>query len=82
MSNRLSIRPLITLLCVGTNLATFAERPPNIVYVLADDLGWGDLSLYGQKHFQTPNIDRIAKRVFSLRSIIPVARYALRLDLV
>jgi len=34
---------------------------PNIVYILADDLGWGDLSLYGQKHFETPNIDRIAK---------------------
>ncbi|MEC7906932.1 MAG: arylsulfatase [Verrucomicrobiota bacterium] len=61
MSNHLSIRPLISLLCVSINLATFAERPPNIVYILADDLGWGDLSLYGQQHFQTPNIDRIAK---------------------
>jgi len=61
MSNHLSTRPLISLLCVSINLATFAERPPNIVYILADDLGWGDLSLYGQKHFQTPNIDRIAK---------------------
>ena len=61
MINLLSIRPLISLLCVSINLATFAERPPNIVYILADDLGWGDLSLYGQKHFQTPNIDRIAK---------------------
>ncbi len=38
-----------------------ANNPPNIVYILADDLGWGDLSLYGQKHFETPNIDRIAK---------------------
>ena len=61
MSKRLLIRPLITLFCLSINLATFAERPPNIVYILADDLGWGDLSLYGQKHFQTPNIDRIAK---------------------
>jgi arylsulfatase A-like enzyme len=30
------------------------------VFILADDLGWGDLSCYGQKLFETPNIDRIA----------------------
>ncbi|MBN2632076.1 MAG: arylsulfatase [Bacteroidales bacterium] len=36
-------------------------RLPNIVYILADDLGYGDLSCYGQKNFSTPNIDRIAE---------------------
>jgi hypothetical protein len=30
----------------------------NIVYILADDLGYGDLSCYGQKKFETPNLDR------------------------
>ena len=35
-------------------------RKPNIVYIYADDLGQGVLSCYGQKKFQTPNIDRIA----------------------
>ncbi|SMG39190.1 arylsulfatase [Arenibacter troitsensis] len=34
--------------------------PPNIIYILADDLGYGDLSVYGQKKFQTPNIDKLA----------------------
>ena len=33
---------------------------PNIIYIYADDLGRGMLSCYGQKHFQTPNIDRLA----------------------
>jgi len=33
---------------------------PNIIYILADDLGYGDLSCYGQDKFQTPNIDRLA----------------------
>ncbi|THH39651.1 arylsulfatase [Neolewinella litorea] len=37
------------------------ERP-NIIFVLADDLGYGDLSSYGQEHFSTPHIDRLAAR--------------------
>ena len=37
-----------------------APQRPNIVFILADDLGWGDLSCYGQQRFQTPNIDSLA----------------------
>jgi len=35
---------------------------PNIVYILADDLGYGDLSCYGQTKFKTPHIDSLAQR--------------------
>lgn len=34
---------------------------PNIIFILADDLGYGDLSITGQQHFATPNIDQLAK---------------------
>ncbi len=41
-------------------LATAADRPPNIIYILADDAGYGDFSCYGQTRFTTPYIDRLA----------------------
>src|SRR5687767_13705540 len=37
-----------------------ASRRPNIVFIMADDLGYGDLGCYGQKKIKTPNIDRLA----------------------
>jgi arylsulfatase A-like enzyme len=37
-----------------------STRPPNIVFILADDLGFADLSCYGRRDYQTPQIDRLA----------------------
>ncbi len=36
------------------------EPPPNVIIIFADDLGWGDLGCYGQQHWSTPRIDRMA----------------------
>ncbi len=41
--------------------ATAQQKRPNIIFILADDLGYGDLSAYGQQKFSTPNIDRLAE---------------------
>ena len=38
------------------------RRSPNILFILADDLGWRDTGVYGSTFYRTPNIDRLAKR--------------------
>jgi arylsulfatase A-like enzyme len=49
------------LVAVGTCLGGGAPAAqPNIIYLMVDDMGWGDAGCYGQKHIQTPNIDRLA----------------------
>jgi len=40
--------------------AAVPNRPPNIIFILADDLGYGDIGAYGQKKIRTPNLDRLA----------------------
>ena len=38
-----------------------AQEHPNIIFILCDDMGWGDLGCYGQRYIETPNIDRLAQ---------------------
>src|SRR6266571_7191858 len=51
---------------IGAN-AQPASKPPNIIFILADDLGYADVSCYGRRDFTTPNIDRIAARGIRFR---------------
>jgi arylsulfatase A-like enzyme len=39
-----------------------AGRPPNLLFILADDMGWADLGVYGRTDYKTPNIDRLASQ--------------------
>jgi arylsulfatase A len=54
----LSIVPLLAILYCQEAVAQ--KKRPNIVLILADDLGYADLSCYGQQRFTTPNIDKMA----------------------
>lgn len=55
---------LLVLLTLVTPAMVFgqasAKPKPNLIWILADDLGWGDLGCYGQKVITTPNLDRMA----------------------
>jgi len=49
------------LLCITHVNAQKKNTPPNIIIILADDLGWADLSSYGSSFYETPNLDQLAK---------------------
>src|SRR5688500_14496850 len=59
---------ILSLLAAGTTATAAPQSPgegsatprPNIVVVLVDDMGWGDLGCFGNEQAETPNIDRLA----------------------
>ena len=69
MSGTTSLRlaPLMVLIAAGLSFSTVVwsrqqkPSPPNILLIQADDLGYGDLSAYGQGRFETPALDRLAR---------------------
>ena len=56
MTKFIAAATLIALLCISA----LAQSKPNVIFILADDLGYGDVGVYGQKIIRTPNIDRLA----------------------
>lgn len=58
--------PVLTLLAAVPSLCVVANdsipQKPNIVYIMCDDMGYGDLGCYGQPYILTPNIDSLARR--------------------
>ncbi|MCX6906618.1 MAG: sulfatase [Verrucomicrobia bacterium] len=52
----------LALTLTVTVAAADAPRKPNIIFILADDLGWTDLGVQGSKYYESPNIDRLASQ--------------------
>lgn len=62
-------RALILLLtCLFSAFASAADRPPNVVIIFIDDMGYGDIGPYGATKQKTPNLDRMAKEGMKLTS--------------
>lgn len=58
---KLPCAPLLAALCLALpSMAGVQPPPPNIILILADDLGYGELGSYGQRLIATPNLDRMA----------------------
>ncbi len=55
-------RVFALLIVIPTNSPSHAAVQPNILLIVADDLGYSDLGCYGQKVIQTPNLDRLANQ--------------------
>jgi arylsulfatase len=63
LSACLSIITMLLIMSCSSKKIGFSakdKQPPNIIYILADDLGYGELGVYGQKHIETPHIDKLA----------------------
>ncbi len=66
--------PLVLSLCLWASsgpislAANDQSRPPNIVFIMADDLGYTDVACYGSRYYETPNIDRLASQGTKLLS--------------
>ncbi|RFM28576.1 arylsulfatase [Deminuibacter soli] len=49
-----------TVAAITLTLAVMAQRKPNVIYIYADDMGYGELGCYGQQKIKTPNLDKLA----------------------
>jgi arylsulfatase A len=60
MSMRIRVLAILVALCASADWCKAADRPPNLVIIYCDDLGYADIGPFGAKGYQTPNLDRMA----------------------
>ena len=60
--NKYRVAMFLVAGCLVVTERSEAAKKPNIVFILADDLGWGDLGCYGHPYIKTPHLDRLAKQ--------------------
>src|SRR5258708_38255452 len=58
----MSIKNFLVLVLTCQANFLLAQARPNIIYIMADDLGYADLSCYGRKDYQTPNLDKLCSQ--------------------
>ena len=51
---------IFVTISIIVSLNCFAQSKPNIIYIYADDMGYGELGAYGQTKIKTPNLDRMS----------------------
>ena len=80
MKTAVVVQVLVVLLAVVglPSVGRAAERRPNVLIILADDQGWGDLSINGNTNLATPHIDSLASSGAMLRPLLTSARSARR----
>lgn len=57
-----TLRIAAGVMAAGAVAASAADNRPNIIYIMCDDMGYGDLGCYGQKYISTPHIDSLARQ--------------------
>ena len=62
------MKAALILLALTAQFAFAAPRTPNIIFIMADDLGYTDVACFGSKYYETPNIDRLATQGMKLLS--------------
>lgn len=83
LSKTLELSAAFILLCCFVTLKMQAQDKPNVVYILVDDLGYGDVGCYGATKVKTPNIDKLASEgkmftdAHSASAVCTPSRYAL-----
>jgi arylsulfatase A len=62
----MTLKNILTLILISFLSASYAQKKPNIIYILADDLGYADLACFGSKRIKTPNLDQMAAEGMTL----------------